>query len=496
MGVLRFAVHPPELADTRPELLSAYVSGLDRMPTRTRAEVADGILACSRSVPESGALNVPWRIDEFGQVMLRTATLREQPAPYHLLLEMARGKVNQLRNEVAEWEMMGLVIPDPLRREMRDVLSSLSRTLGRQDDALEAAQSATQTLARALWSAEHLTRLYAEQLFNFRHQQYPQLTTLFSCRVGKDAEAVWNSREFCQAFNAVAVQFTWKDIEPAEGEYNWEPYDELVDWCVDQKLVIKGGPLIQWSPNSLPPWLWLWEDDYDNLLTFASDFVETVIARYRGRIRLWDVVSRTNCGEALALSEDKRVGLTVRSLRVARDIDPEATYVVTLGQPWAEYMARQDYHYSPLHFADALVRADLGLGAIGLEIAMGYEKDASYCRDQMDISELLDHYAMLGMPLHVELAAPSAWSADEKASSGWSFGGGAWHQQWNEQTQADWLDQTLRLAASKPFVQGVSLSHFSDAAQHEFALAGLVRADDSPKPALDRILQFRHEHLR
>jgi hypothetical protein len=41
----------------------------------------------------------------------------------------------------------------------------------------------------------------------------------------------------------------------------------------------------------------------------------------------------------------------------------------------------------------------------------------------------------------------------------------------------------------------VCLSHFSDAAQHEFALAGLLRAGGTAKPALDRILQFRHEHL-
>ncbi len=496
MGTLRFALQPPQLAEERPELLSAYITGMDRMPSRAWVETAGGLLTCSRSLNESGALNVPWQVDDFGQVMLRSATLRERPDPYHLQVELARGTVNQLRNQSADWEMMGLRIPESLRAELRDVLHKLTPAMTNQSQPLDAARQADQALTAAMHAAEKLTRLYADQVFDFRHQQYPQLNTLLSCRVGKDASAVMQSPDFCRAFNAVNIHLTWKDVEPAEGEYNWEPFDALVDWCIANRLVIKGGPLIQWSQNSLPAWLWLWEEDFDNLLNFMSDFIETVISRYRGRIRLWEVTSRTNYGEALSLDEERRVRMTVRALRVARELDSEATYVITLGQPWAEYMSRRDFEYSPLNFADALIRADLGLGAIGLELAMGYDKDASYSRNHMEMSDMLDRYAMLGVPLHVALAAPSGWTLDDKASSGWSFGGGTWHGGWTEQTQAEWLDLALRLVACKPYVQEVSWSTFSDAAPHEFARAGLLRADGTAKPALDRVLEFRHAHLR
>lgn len=496
MGVLRFSVYPPQLVEDHPELLSAYIAGLDRMPTRTRTEFSGGGLVCSRPVPESGVLNVPWMVDGFGQVMLRSATLRERPEPYHLQVELARGKVNQLRNHLADWEMLGLEVPDAARQEVRAVLNNLSRALTSQTRPLEAAREAEETLKHAVRAGERLTHLLADRLFQMRHAQYPQLGTLLSCRVGKDANVVCQSPEFLQAFNAVAIQLNWRDIEPAEGEYRWEPFDSLVDWCVENHLVIKGGPLIQWSPNSLPAWLWLWEEDFDNMLHFVSDFVETVIARYRGRIRLWEVTARTNYGEILSLDEEKRIRLTVRALRVAKEMDHEAVYMVTLGQPWAEYMARREYQYSPLHFADALTRADLGLGALGLELAMGYLDDGSYCRDLLEVSELLDRYSMLGLPLHVALAAPSGGGSDDLASSGWSFGGGSWRGGWTEQTQADWLDESLRIVASKPLVQEVSWGHFSDAGSHEFPLAGLVRSDGTPKLALDRVLRFRQEHLR
>jgi hypothetical protein len=198
----------------------------------------------------------------------------------------------------------------------------------------------------------------------------------------------------------------------------------------------------------------------------------------------------------MSMDEENRVRLTVRALRVARELDPEALFLVTLGQPWAEYMARREHQYSPLHFADALIRADLGLGAVGLEVAMGYDKDASYCRDHLELSELIDRYSLLGVPIHVSLAVPSGTDHDPKAWPEWKLGGGSWHNAWSEQVQADWLARTLHVVGCKPMVQEACLSHFSDSVEHEFPLSGLLRFDGTPKPALQRIGEFRSEHLK
>src|SRR5262245_27775733 len=164
MGTLRFAVEPPQLADECPELSLAFITGMDRMPSRTHVEVTRGMLACSRSIPESGTLNVPWHVDEFGQVMLRTATLRERLEPYHLQVELARGKVNQLRNIAAEWELLGLKLSDPLRDDMREVMHRLTPALTGQSDPLRAAEAADHAINHALRTAESLARVYTEQV--------------------------------------------------------------------------------------------------------------------------------------------------------------------------------------------------------------------------------------------------------------------------------------------------------------------------------------------
>src|SRR5262245_10349405 len=169
MGTLRFSVEPPQLTDECPELSLAFITGMDRMPSRTHVELAPGLLTCSRGIPESGTLNVPWKVDDFGQVMLRTATLRERLEPYHLQVELARGKVNQLRNIAADWELLGLRMPDSLRNDLREVMHRLTPALTSQTDPHQSAVAADHAMAQALRTAEALTRLYTEQVFQSRH---------------------------------------------------------------------------------------------------------------------------------------------------------------------------------------------------------------------------------------------------------------------------------------------------------------------------------------
>jgi hypothetical protein len=42
----------------------------------------------------------------------------------------------------------------------------------------------------------------------------------------------------------------------------------------------------------------------------------------------------------------------------------------------------------------------------------------------------------------------------------------------------------------------VQWAHLSDAQSHQFPHAGLLDADGRPRPALDRLLRLREEHLR
>ena len=71
-------------------------------------------------------------------------------------------------------------------------------------------------------------------------------------------------------------------------------------------------------------------------------------------------------------------------------------------------MGERECDLSPLHFADALVRAEIGLSAIGLEINLGYWPGGTALRDVLELGRQIDRWSLLGMPLLITLTLPSA----------------------------------------------------------------------------------------
>ncbi len=138
------------------------------------------------------------------------------------------------------------------------------------------------------------------------------------------------------------------------------------------------------------------------------DYVETTVKRYAGQIRAWQLCTASNSAGILGLGEDEFLWLTARLVEAARQVDPSLQLSVGIAQPWGEYMAVEDRTHSPFIFADTLVRSGLNLAALDLELSMGLSPRGSYCRDLLEISRLLDLYTLLGVPLRVTLAYPSA----------------------------------------------------------------------------------------
>jgi len=241
----------------------------------------------------------------------------------------------------------------------------------------------------------------------------------------------------------------------------------------------------------LPEWLSRWEHDIFNLQSFVCDFVETAIARYVGRIRLWEIAARFNTGGALTLSEESRLSLLVRVLEVARQVDEEAQLWLRVDQPWGEYQARGQHRLSPLQVVDALLRSGVSLAGVNLEIATGYQPRGTPYRDQLDFSRLVDSYSVLGVPLHITLMAPSSLGPDPNAVPDLEIDPRGWPAACDEEQQAKWLERCLPLLMAKPAVAGVSWGTFSDADPHEFPRSGLLHADGTPKSALERLIEYR-----
>jgi hypothetical protein len=400
----------------------------------------------------------------------------------------------QVRNQVAIWESAGMTIPDQFVAVHREAHQLLAKAVAAQDDPAQASSIARQAITRECEAAEILTRSYASQRLEVRHRQYPQLPTVLGCSLGDSPLAPQQQQQFLSAFNGAAIPLQWRCIEPEEGDYRWETYDAQVEWVLANNLMLRGGPLVDLSPNGLPKWLSQWESDYWNLQSFVCDFIETVMSRYLGRVRTWEVAARPNAGGALALTEENRLTLVAKILEVARQVDQEGQFLIRIDQPWGEYQARGQHKLSPMQFADALIRAGMDLSAINLEIGVGYSPMGSPSRDLIDFSRMIDQWSLLGLPLQVTLAFPSGTDHDAHQTTDLEVDARSWKQPVSEEVQAHWIDDYVPLLLAKPAVVAVFWNHLSDAQPHRFPHAGLVRPDGSGKPSLASIVRQRELH--
>ena len=98
MGVMRFTVHPEGLLDAEADLPRAYTSGFDGRVFASRFEVDGNVVDFRKMNSDSGKLQIPYPVEGFGKPIVSTASLREHEDPYILSLELARGKICQVRN--------------------------------------------------------------------------------------------------------------------------------------------------------------------------------------------------------------------------------------------------------------------------------------------------------------------------------------------------------------------------------------------------------------
>lgn len=492
MGVMRFLV-PRRERVASDALARAYFTGLDEIPWQSRTEWNGSELAVRRAESDSGNFHIPWTVPGHGEQMLATACLMERDTPYHLPVELARGTLNRVRNQLAAWQQLGLLAPEQVLQRLAAANHAFSRAATQQQTPETAADDAEEALVAASDALVALSTAYSEQALAARRKQGSKLTTLLGVNLGSTMFKEPVQREIIESFNMAVAPLVWREIEAVEDKPDWSRSDRQIEWCRANNLRVCGGPLLKLDKTSLPNWIYLWEDDEENLFNFITKHIRETVSRYKGKVQLWQCAARMNVDDVLSLSEDQRLYLTKLTVETIRSIDGRAPITVLIDQPWAEFMGRQECDLSPLHFADALVRAEIGLSGIGLEINLARGSEATHPRDLLDFSRQLDRWSILGLPLVVSLTFPLGSGADPQA--GRPAPEAATSDDTPLEFQCQQVQQLLPMLLAKQSVQAVIWNQLLDSAPHDYPHAGLFDPQDQPKPVVTMIKHLRRQLL-
>ena len=407
-------------APQREALLSGWLAGsFDSVPVPTVRDVKGQTIRVDRTENESAYFCTAWPLSQNPRVV-SSATLRPNAGPYRPLVELARGSVNRVRQFVSVLGAAGFDFP----AEFRNDLAEMTRNFGRLTLGTDSAASGAGVIEHACRLADDCASLLTNYRLNARSQAGP-LPTQLGCRLSRPLPPD-EQKLYLKSFNAVRIVPDWNAIEPKESQFKWNSLDTLVNWAVENKLAISFGPLIDLTDGRFPSWFGQWKGDLPNLAAFATDFVGTMILRYKKQVRSWMVFAGFNHGDALGLGEDDRLRFAARLLETVQELDPPAERSFSVAQPWGEYLTHEDLTYAPFVFADTLLRVGYELHGLELEIlGPGNSQRGAVQRDALDGIHQFELYDNLGLPMQTLLGygsdslVPTAMAAPSMKSVMW-----------------------------------------------------------------------------
>lgn len=495
MGQFRFDV-PEPIRESLTHWDAAYVSGLEGIPWEGKVRWESDLLKVDRPVDESGKLSILWPVDDAGPRLITSCSLRQTDDTYLLPLELARGTCCNVRNQADIWQRSGMKLPESYTQEISDGLSLFLDAAQHRSQSDQSSQFAKQAIAQVEKSSDLLVDTYAAQALAYRRTNEKQLGTLAAAYVAPPGPlGSAYEKLYLEAFNTIAVRMNWTTVETDMGKLDFEQFDELFAWAHNHGLRICAGPLLDFQQKQLPHWIYLFEDDFDGLLDAVSRFVGEAVKRYRGKVQLWHATAGLNTHGPMDLNEEQVMRLAVAVIQEIRRHDNRTPLLISVDQPWGEYLSKVSDGISPLHFVDALVRSNLGIAGIGLEMRMNYWPGGTLPRSILEVSQQIDRWALLGLPLLAQISVPASINSETSvARSALPIPLGA-EGSCTADDQLRYASRLARVLLAKQMVHGIFWESWDDRQQHSMPSAGLLDGNGKARPLLNELASLRSEYL-
>jgi GH35 family endo-1,4-beta-xylanase len=299
---------------------------------------------------------------------------------------------------------------------------------------------------------------------------------------GKEKEqAELRNARFLELFNQATLPFYWARFEPVRGQPQTERILNTARWYREHGCVTKGHPLC-WHTLAVD---WLLEMSTPEILQAQIARIEREVADFAGVIDMWDIINeavimpiydRYDNGITRLCKDMGRIELIRTLVDTARAVNPKAVLVLN------------DFDTSPAFpiLAEGCLEAGIAIDVIGIQSHMhqgywGVEKTRR-------VLEQFDH---LNLPIHFtettlvsgHLMPPEIVDLNDYQPSDWPS------TPEGEERQAQETVLHYKTLLSHPLVEAITWWNLTDGGWLN-APAGLLRRDQSPKPAYNALLDL------
>lgn len=478
-------------------LRNAHLLGVDGSAMRAEIAFHDGLIQCVKHESGTAALVLQQPVGDCGELTIQTCLLPDRDEPYLLHLELARHRLMILYAKLEDWGMFEVGPDHPVSRRVELARKLFVEALCVQrEDPAEANRFARDSLIAAIDGTEELALAHADLLLKRRKDTGMLPKHPIGCGIGSAQDRDRLRVGLHQNFDYLLLPMPWSFLAPEEGDYNWAGTDRWAEWAGKHRMHVVAGSLVSFRPQMLPNWLYIWEHDYQTVRDLVYEHIERVVTRYRNNVTVWNAVSGLHVNSHLTFGFDQLMDLTRMATMLVKKIQPSAQTLIEIEQPFGEYFSSNQRSIPPMTYADLVMQGAINFDGFSVKLLMGQATSGQYTRDLMQISHLLDQYALFGKPVYLTVAVPSEPVEPVIASPPGSTEPidpkcGFWRRPWSPLVQSRWLEAIYQIAMSKPFVEAVAWSEIIDHQDLELPQSGLFTDQLQPKNAFRRLLAFR-----
>ena len=468
-----------------------------------------------RTIPNFG--NIMLMADNDGEGYTAGAT---GGSVLNLEYELARTQITRLRNNLDAYQTAGYKIPPSFDDELVEAESLLSQA----DSKTGAQQSALsdQATSKALWTLENLELVRAGQdIPRYRTGDltltvrdaagtplagatiaYTQTSHDFLFGIfGTLENAGVDGYELMQqaGINFLTSGFYLNETEPEQNQISWDYIDHQIGVLdlAEMGFNLKAHALLALWDFATPDYLI--EMSFDEVNKEVYEHISELVDRYRDQIEIWNVINEAHGrSAALDFSREEITTLTQTGIRAIREHDPDARIIINNAFDWYGESRQMtlmttgqvdDFTLSVPAYLDQLTKDEVDYDIIGQQLYNGgYVSIFSdwglgdpmgvNTWDLSHLSEFLDQLGEYGKPVHItEQSVPSTWDPD------WAEYGAGWrHNHWDEEMQAEYLQDFYTLAFSKERVEAITWWSINDSNSF-INTGGLLDEDNNPKQA-------------
>ncbi len=473
MGEFKFRL-PAAWSLERQQASAIHTVGIDGIPWPCKISLDGDILTVSRNRNESGKTYVPWLFDKHGELLIATATLLEQPEPYPMLTELARGTLNRLRNQISIWEEGGLDIPPHIFGATAAAATYLGSAIMKSDpvqqDAL--AKMSLDTTVEAIFQ---IGDAFGKQVTQFRKSS----DEMHPFWVANKVSTLRSTQEGVEADGFELAQLNFDQLAATRNQ-------------VLAKRVI-AGPFLDASANGMSAEL-VDAGDFPARKSLLVERCRSHMSDLSPSVSLLHVIGGLNGMGHRHLSYPHQLELTTALLDEVSNANVEIPTMVSFDFPWAERLASAVGGSHPLQIADSLLRQGAQISFLGIEVNLGYWPGGSMMRDPLQWIDMLDLWTQLGMPLIVLLRMPT-WTL-----AGSDDGGQPKQPQsvprhvnsYDANTDAhriEYLHTIMPMLVARPAVHGVIWNQWLDRDDNRYPHGGLC-VDDQRKQVYELLAKL------